>query len=245
MDNKGLEDLRQKRIKEQQDRIAKQHLQTDLASKKNFLFSTKTTIDMKSAVMKGKEIKIRTLEAEIHSLELKEKIILQKEQAEEQVKHRLDAEEVQKKAALQIAVQTKRANETEAQKIDREMAAVTAEIQKVTREIDAKKMQLAGFEKEADALKKKKVVLVGQHGVDQFGKKLELTAIHTNAERKARDIAAEKAEAEHIKLQKEIKKRDLATAEKERDQLKYEIDQLAKDKVKLEAEVRALEVSSR
>jgi chromosome segregation ATPase len=243
-DNKGLEEERVKRVKAEQERIRKQHLSSDLMSKKTFLFSTSTTIDMKSAVMKTREIKMRELEGEIKALELKRRVLEQKIVHEQQVEQRLTAEENQKKVALSSTVTTRHARQADGIQIGRELSTVHAEIEKETHELEQKKIKLANLMNVEAELKKKKESLHINEQDSTHTKKMELDAVHHNVVRLSEEEKRIAAEADHVKRQKEQKERDLVAVEREHAQLKKEIDQLAKDKIKLEAEVRKLEAES-
>lgn len=193
-DSRGLEDERSKRAKEQRDRTEKQHLAADLASKKNFLFSTKTTIDVKSAVIKEKEVRLRVLTGEITSIDLKKKELEAKEKA---------------------------AEENKRGKISKEVAATEAEIAKVKRVLETEKQHLTALEKEDQDLKNKKEAPAGNEG------------------------AHIKADISLLERQKQQKDHDFEVTTREHDELKRQVDQLSRDKEKLEAEVRALELRSR
>jgi hypothetical protein len=169
-DNRGVELEREKRAKEQQERVRKQHLASDLAAKKNFLFSTKTTIDMKSAVMKEKEIRLRTLEGEIIAIDAKKKVLEGKE---------------------------KISSDAKKQEIVKELAKTEAEIIKVKSELEAERRHLAELEKEDLELKKKKEM--PQQGNEGLHAKAEIEILQRQKIQKDHDMENIKREHDALK----------------------------------------------
>jgi chromosome segregation ATPase len=130
-DGRGVEQERQKRAAEAAERTRKQHVATDLAAKKNFLFSTNTTINMKSAVMKTREMKIRELEDASRTFGMKEHSLTQ-----EMTRLKTEADQVKKQKEQK----------------DRDLLATKNEHDSLKREIDQLARDKAKLETEVHAL---------------------------------------------------------------------------------------------
>lgn len=187
-DERGVEEARVKRAADAQKAKKKRDLMTQLTAIKNFLFSTKSTIEAKQPVLKKKEIEARDIQSKIQTLEGKERVLVQKAQAEEKTMSQLEDEEKKKKLAVAAMSQANVRKDLEKRQVDQRLGLLHAEH-------ESKKADLASFDVSISQMQK----AINELMRDLETKKAELA--HMSEEKKTKEMSLASVEREEEKLE--------------------------------------------